>query len=182
MGNAKDAEEEGKIYACRALLQSWKLLYSFGAKTELEELIWNYFKDGMPETCKIYEDCDSKLIGVKSIIADYKNKSGKVHKAHYKYRAIKKCYLGPVSKLGNEPIYFKTYTAINKKYFTLHINRLPNVKYISELFELNTLMEEEEEEEFELDFGEDLEMEEEEEELEINDVEIVYDDVEVVFE
>jgi hypothetical protein len=130
-------EEEAKCYAVGALLNSWKMIYSLGMTTQLEEMIWNYV-DGKktPYEAMIYKTIDSSLIGKKSIIADYTNKKGKTHRAHYSHFVGNQCYLGSTSKLGEEPISFKTKLRITKDKFTIDIDRLPEVSLISELFDI----------------------------------------------
>jgi hypothetical protein len=131
------AQEDAKFYAVEALLNSWKTIYTLGMRDQLEEIIWNYVDtDRMPVEAMIYKKINSSSIGKKSIIADYTNKNGKTHKAHYSHRIHKNCYLGSVSKLGNEPISFEMCERITRDVFRIHIDRLPNVKFISELFEV----------------------------------------------
>jgi len=170
--------KKGLDYAEYNLLNSWKMLYNAGLRTEVETMIWTYVdkndghreslnadKVNTPDACRVEKKGSSKLIGRKTIIADYTNKKGKTHKAHYSYQVHNGCYLGPISKLGNEPIYFDVMVEVKKSNARLYINRLLKVDKISDLFEL-------------------IEEEEEEEELVFNDVEIVeeitFDDIEFV--
>ena len=147
--NHADYNKTGLNYAEYNLLKSWKMLYNAGLRTEVETMIWTYVDktDGLieclnperlktPDACRVEKKGSSKLIGRKSIIADYTNKKGKTHKAHYSYQVHNNCYIGRVSELGNEPIYFTITTDITKSNGRLNINKLATAEKISDLFEL----------------------------------------------
>lgn len=164
----------GVDYAEYNLLNSWKMIYNAGIRDELKTMIWTYVDktDGIttsfegvlnpklvktPDACRVQKKGSSKLIGKKTIIADYTNKKGKTHQAHYSYQVHNGCYLGPVSKLGNKPIYFDIKIDVEKSNAIIHLDRLLNVDKISDLFELTPVIKNDpEEEEFE-----DYEIEEE---------------------
>jgi hypothetical protein len=149
--NESKKMSDGLAYTKCHLLDSWKMLYNAGIRTELTTMIWNYVDktEGnswcmsprgwpSPDACRIEMVGSSKSIGKKTIIADYVNKRGKIHKAHYSYRVHKNCYRGPVSQLGDEPIYFNIDVVVTKTNAMLFIDRLSNVNIhnIEQLFEL----------------------------------------------
>ena len=110
----KEAEAD-LVRAHQVCVKSWKMLYNAGIRTELENMIWTYVESG-----QFYKSTSTKLIGIKSIISQYTNKKGKSHMAHF---TVNGCYLGPVSKLGEEPTYYQGNIHITKEHFVIDLSQ-----------------------------------------------------------
>lgn len=90
--------------------------------------------------------CNSKIVDEKTIIKDYKNKSGKVFKAHY---TIYNTYLGKCDDLGNEPIYYNgrfSYIQYQKTFAKYQRAYVDSFIKLEDLFNFNQTVDEDEDE------------------------------------
>ena len=82
-------------------INQWGEMYNDGI--DVKKYIYKYMKDSNVTFSK---HMNSKILNIKSNIKEYTNKSGKNHMAHF---TIHDKYLGSVSKLGNELIFYDGY-------------------------------------------------------------------------
>ena len=134
--NEADREEEAKLYACKALLESWRELYMMDMdEGMLETMIWKFFENP-PQKLNFKIPVESEIFGLRTIIKDYTNLKGRTHKAHFTHSDK---YLGSVLKYGKEPISYKGYFALNKTNFSIDLSRLINAKLFRDIFVPNRI-------------------------------------------
>lgn len=102
---------------------SWKMLYENGIN--IERLVWDYIGNS-PKW--FYVQCESKDVGVYSIIDTYENKKGFKSLAHY---TINRKYIGSVKTLGENPISYKGHFHLTQDKF----------RFVPELLLTNTSIE-----------------------------------------
>ena len=119
----KDWQKEKGLHAQDGMIEMWKILATDDAerwKTTLEEQIWNYV-----EKYALYIHINSSLVGLKTIIKDYKNAQGETKPAHFTQLYH---YYGSTKKLGDEPVFYDGYFEINKNQFDISLERLCNLR------------------------------------------------------
>lgn len=82
-------------------INQWADMYNDGI--DVKKYIYKYMNLSKVTFSK---HMNSKILNIKSNIKKYTNKSGKCHMAHFSKQDK---YLGSVSKLGNEPVFYDGY-------------------------------------------------------------------------
>ena len=118
-------------YELKHLLIAWQSMIQYGnhsataegevsIMTRVANMVWDFVENINGGLWKM--NYPSANLGVKSIIADYINKkTGKVSLAHYTDNGT---YLGSVSKLGDQPIYYDGNFRITREKFNLCLFKL----------------------------------------------------------
>ena len=107
-----------KMYntAERNMYTAWNALYSSGFnQDQLREMIWNYI-----DKLNIWVNAESKYFNIYTHIAEYENKQGKKHLAHFTEHDN---YFGPVSKLGDKPVSYMGQFTIDRSTFEIVLEK-----------------------------------------------------------